>query len=245
MSTRAPIRSSGAITRRIGRRLSEASPVSVVANGCAASTPISSRVVVPELPASSGPAGGREPAKAAAVDEPGRPAAARAEGDIDAERRSGRPAWTGNPRRARGRGCVVRPVASAASTRARCEIDLSPGTRTVAPEWRAGRTDAWLGEETRLHYSISRVLVYRMENRGAALADNPVQSTPRCLSPNTTVRLRFSSAFEMLDMVQVVSDHVGRLLRFDEDALTWMEVAVRESVINAIKHGNRSDRRSR
>jgi serine/threonine-protein kinase RsbW len=57
-----------------------------------------------------------------------------------------------------------------------------------------------------------------------------------------TIRLRFNSAFEMLDMVQVVSDQVGRLLRFDDDAMTWMEVAVRESVINAIKHGNRHDR---
>ena len=60
--------------------------------------------------------------------------------------------------------------------------------------------------------------------------------------PETTVRLHFSSAFEMLDMVQMVSDQIGRGLRFDEDALTWMEVAVRESVINAIKHGNRHDR---
>ena len=57
----------------------------------------------------------------------------------------------------------------------------------------------------------------------------------------TTIRLRFNSAFEMLDMVQLVSDQVGRGLHFDEDALTWMEVAVRESVINAIKHGNRHD----
>ena len=60
--------------------------------------------------------------------------------------------------------------------------------------------------------------------------------------PETTVRLHFSSAFEMLDMVQLVSDQIGRGLRFDEDALTWMEVAVRESVINAIKHGNQHDR---
>jgi serine/threonine-protein kinase RsbW len=57
-----------------------------------------------------------------------------------------------------------------------------------------------------------------------------------------TIRLRFNSAFEMLDMVQVVSDQMGRLLHFDDDAMTWMEVAVRESVINAIKHGNRHDR---
>ena len=57
----------------------------------------------------------------------------------------------------------------------------------------------------------------------------------------TTIQLRFSSAFDMLDMVQAVSEHVGRLLRFEDDALQWMEVAIRESVINAIKHGNKHD----
>ena len=57
----------------------------------------------------------------------------------------------------------------------------------------------------------------------------------------SAIRLRFNSAFEMLDMVQVVSDKVARLLNFEDDALVWMEVAVRESVINAIKHGNRLD----
>ncbi len=57
----------------------------------------------------------------------------------------------------------------------------------------------------------------------------------------TTIHLQFSSAFDMLDMVQAVSDHVGRLLRFEDDALQWMEVAIRESVINAIKHGNKHD----
>jgi len=57
----------------------------------------------------------------------------------------------------------------------------------------------------------------------------------------STIRLRFNSAFEMLDMVQVVSDRVARLLDFEDDALVWMEVAVRESVINAIKHGNKND----
>jgi serine/threonine-protein kinase RsbW len=56
-----------------------------------------------------------------------------------------------------------------------------------------------------------------------------------------TVRLEFSSAFEMLDLVQAVCDGLGRLLGLDDDATHWIGVAVRESVINAIKHGNRSD----
>ena len=55
------------------------------------------------------------------------------------------------------------------------------------------------------------------------------------------MRLEFTSAFDMLDFVQVVSDHVGRRVRLDEDALHWVGVAVRESVANAIKHGNRND----
>ena len=45
----------------------------------------------------------------------------------------------------------------------------------------------------------------------------------------------------MLDFVQVVSDHVGRTAGLDDDAVHWVGVAVRESVINAIRHGNRND----
>ena len=55
------------------------------------------------------------------------------------------------------------------------------------------------------------------------------------------VRLEFSSAFEMLDFVQVVSDHLARGVGLDEDSLHWVSVAIRESVINAIKHGNRNN----
>jgi serine/threonine-protein kinase RsbW len=55
------------------------------------------------------------------------------------------------------------------------------------------------------------------------------------------VRVEFTSAFEMLDFVQVVSDHIARSIGLDDDSLHWVGVAVRESVINAIKHGNRND----
>jgi serine/threonine-protein kinase RsbW len=56
-----------------------------------------------------------------------------------------------------------------------------------------------------------------------------------------TVRLDFYSTFEMLDVVQAVSEQLGRQAGLDDDALHWVAVAVRESVINAIKHGNRGD----
>jgi serine/threonine-protein kinase RsbW len=55
------------------------------------------------------------------------------------------------------------------------------------------------------------------------------------------VRLEFSSTFDMLDLVQVVSDHVALAVGLDEDAQHWVGVAIRESVINAIKHGNGHD----
>jgi serine/threonine-protein kinase RsbW len=60
-------------------------------------------------------------------------------------------------------------------------------------------------------------------------------------SPGQAVHLEFTSAFEMLDFVQVVSDHLGRSVGLDDDARHWVSVAIRESVINAIKHGNHYD----
>ena len=61
------------------------------------------------------------------------------------------------------------------------------------------------------------------------------------LTRGGTVRLQIHSNFEMLDFVQVVSDRIGQLAGLDEDAVHWIGVAGRESVINAIKHGNRED----
>ena len=60
-----------------------------------------------------------------------------------------------------------------------------------------------------------------------------------------TVRLEFGSAFDMLDFVQIISDYVGRLTGLDEDQLFDVSVAVRESVVNAIKHGNKNDQSKR
>lgn len=55
------------------------------------------------------------------------------------------------------------------------------------------------------------------------------------------VRLEFTTALEMLDCVQIVGDQVGRTVGLDEDAQHEVAVAIRESVLNAIRHGNRSD----
>lgn len=56
-----------------------------------------------------------------------------------------------------------------------------------------------------------------------------------------SIHLEFTSSFDMLDMLQVLTDHVCKQVGLDEDALHWVSVAVRESVANAIKHGNKGD----
>ena len=60
-----------------------------------------------------------------------------------------------------------------------------------------------------------------------------------------TTRLEFPSHFDMLDFVQLLSDHMGAVGGLDEDSMHWVGVAVRESVINAIKHGNSEDETKR
>jgi serine/threonine-protein kinase RsbW len=68
---------------------------------------------------------------------------------------------------------------------------------------------------------------------------------PMPADAHTVLRLEFSSAFDMLDLVQLVADHAARDIGLDEEAVHWVGVAIRESVINAIKHGNRNNRSKR
>ena len=62
---------------------------------------------------------------------------------------------------------------------------------------------------------------------------------------NRTVKLDIASRFEMLDVVQTALHQIADLAGFDEDANHYMSVAVRESVVNAIKHGNQMDETKR
>ena len=62
---------------------------------------------------------------------------------------------------------------------------------------------------------------------------------------DSSVRLEVRSSLDMVDLVQAAGDYLGRLAGLDEDALHWIGVAVRESVINAIAHGNQHDARKR
>ncbi len=57
------------------------------------------------------------------------------------------------------------------------------------------------------------------------------------------IRIELPSSFDLLDLVQLLSDRIAGLAGLDEDTTHWVSVAVRESVINAIKHGNHEDRK--
>ena len=56
-----------------------------------------------------------------------------------------------------------------------------------------------------------------------------------------TLRLAFPSRLDMLDFVQLLTDHAGRVGRLDEDTAYRIGLSVRESVVNAITHGNTQD----
>ena len=67
------------------------------------------------------------------------------------------------------------------------------------------------------------------------------------MKPSTqrSVKLDIASRYEMLDMVQTVLLRLAEMAGFDDDASHYMSVAVRESVVNAIKHGNQADESKR
>ena len=133
----APICRSGAASRRMGRRVSDASPSRTVSKGRPASRPVMSRIVVPELPQSSACAAARNPAKPAPTTRASAPAASTSMATPSA--RSACAVDRLSPPRPRP-VMATGPSVNAPNSRARCEIDLSPGTAHVprnGPEPRA------------------------------------------------------------------------------------------------------------
>ena len=55
------------------------------------------------------------------------------------------------------------------------------------------------------------------------------------------VHLQIHSTIKALDLVQAVTEFIARQLGVGDDSLHWTAMAVRESVINAITHGNKND----
>lgn len=55
------------------------------------------------------------------------------------------------------------------------------------------------------------------------------------------IEVSIGSALEYLDLVQTVTDCITRFMGFDDDTAHWIGMSVRESVTNAIQHGNKLD----
>ena len=55
------------------------------------------------------------------------------------------------------------------------------------------------------------------------------------------IHLAIGSHFENIELVQVVLNDALDRLGLDEETRHWVDLAVREAVANAIKHGNRQD----
>jgi serine/threonine-protein kinase RsbW len=64
-------------------------------------------------------------------------------------------------------------------------------------------------------------------------------------SDSQTVKLDLASRFEMLDIAQTVLAQVCKIVGFEDEVTHYMSVAIRESVVNAIKHGNGQDESKR
>lgn len=61
---------------------------------------------------------------------------------------------------------------------------------------------------------------------------------------NTTsndIEVSISSALDNLDLIQVFTDCLTDFMDFDEDSAHWIGMSVRESVTNAMQHGNKLD----
>lgn len=55
------------------------------------------------------------------------------------------------------------------------------------------------------------------------------------------IEVIISSALENLDLVQAITDCITHYMDFEEDSAHWIGMSVRESVTNAIQHGNKLD----
>ncbi len=62
---------------------------------------------------------------------------------------------------------------------------------------------------------------------------------------NPTVKIEIASRIEMVEVVQAVVSHLCMALGVEEDGAHHVNVAVRESVVNAVKHGNKLDETKR
>jgi serine/threonine-protein kinase RsbW len=60
-------------------------------------------------------------------------------------------------------------------------------------------------------------------------------------SQSNKIEVTIGSGLEYLDLVQTLTDCITHFMGFDDDTAHWIGMSVRETVTNAIQHGNRLD----
>lgn len=55
------------------------------------------------------------------------------------------------------------------------------------------------------------------------------------------IEISISSFLDNLDLIQILTDRLTDFMQFDKDSAHWVGMSVRESVTNAIQHGNKLD----
>jgi len=55
------------------------------------------------------------------------------------------------------------------------------------------------------------------------------------------VELTIASQLEYIDLVTTLTDNITSMVGFDDETAYWINMAVRESVANAVEHGNKYD----
>jgi serine/threonine-protein kinase RsbW len=58
---------------------------------------------------------------------------------------------------------------------------------------------------------------------------------------NNEIEVIISSALDNLDLIQILTDCITNFMNFGEDEIHRISMSVRESVTNAIQHGNKLD----
>lgn len=64
-------------------------------------------------------------------------------------------------------------------------------------------------------------------------------------SAGNVIQVDIRSSFDMIDWVHMIFESIARQEGFDAESSHYMSVAIRESVTNAVRHGNRLDPKKR
>ena len=62
---------------------------------------------------------------------------------------------------------------------------------------------------------------------------------------SSKIEISIGSALEYLDLIQTLTDCITKFMSLEGDTAHWVGMSVRESVTNAIQHGNKLDQSKR